>query len=106
MGLQEGLHWNRGQRVPSRNSSTITPTVALEDDPEGKTRPCWKPEGLGPGTQTQKYTLSLFHRNRGYCQGQGAGDVSQDGGSSELNWVGDHPPRTPGPQLSPSLDTV
>lgn len=34
MGLQEGLHWNRGQRVPSRNSSTITPTVALEDDPE------------------------------------------------------------------------
>ena len=53
---------------PSWNFSRITMTVALEDDLESKIGPLWKPEELFLSylePQTQKYKLSLFHRNKG-----------------------------------------
>ena len=43
-------------------------TVALEDDLESKIGPLWKPEELFLSylePQTQKYKMSLFHRNKG-----------------------------------------
>lgn len=50
-------------------------TVALEDDSESKIGPLWKPEELFLSylepPQTQKYKMSLFHRNKGCCHGQG-----------------------------------
>lgn len=59
---------------PSWKFPRITMTVALEDDSESKTGPLWKPEELFLSylePQTQKYKMSLFHRNKGCCHGQG-----------------------------------
>ena len=62
--------------LPERTSwkfSRITVTVALEDESESKIRPFWKPKELFLSylePQTQKYKMSLFHRNKGHCHGQ------------------------------------
>lgn len=63
--------------LPERTSwkfSRITVTVALEDESESKIGPLWKPKELFLSyleSKTQKYKMSLFHRNKGPCHGRG-----------------------------------